>query len=139
MSMNCPSPSLLINFSSKSILLDIIMATPACFLGPFVWKIFPGLYSEVLSVLVAKVCFLYAAEWWILFTHPLIYWWIVHWCWEILTTNDYYFPFFIVVVGGRMFVCVCVCVCVCVWFSSFMFVVKWIISYIFLGVFILLT
>jgi hypothetical protein len=39
-SMKCPSPSLLINFGSKSILLDIRMATPACFLGPFVWKLF---------------------------------------------------------------------------------------------------
>ena len=29
----------LINFGLKSILLDIRMATPVCFLGPFAWKI----------------------------------------------------------------------------------------------------
>ena len=40
MSMKCPSPSLLIDFSLKSILLDIRMATPPCFLGPFAWKTF---------------------------------------------------------------------------------------------------
>ena len=38
--MKCPSLSLLISFSLKSILLDIKMATPACFLGPFAWNIF---------------------------------------------------------------------------------------------------
>ena len=40
MSMKCPSPSLLIDFSLKSILLDIRMATPTCFLRPFAWKTF---------------------------------------------------------------------------------------------------
>ena len=34
MSIKCPSPSLLIDFSLKFILLDIRTATPACFLGP---------------------------------------------------------------------------------------------------------
>ena len=38
MSIKCPSPSLLIDFSLKSVLLDIRMATPTCFLGPFAWK-----------------------------------------------------------------------------------------------------
>ena len=40
--MKCPSVSLLIDFTWKSILLDIRKATPACFLGPFDWKIFPN-------------------------------------------------------------------------------------------------
>ena len=52
MSMKCPSPSLLIDFSLKSILLDIRMATPACFLGPFAWKTFsqPFTLSRCLSM-----------------------------------------------------------------------------------------
>jgi len=43
-------------------ILDIRMATAACFLDPFAWKIFVTLYSEVISVFVANVCFLYVAE-----------------------------------------------------------------------------
>jgi hypothetical protein len=35
MSINCLSPSLLINFGLKPNFLAIGMATPACFLGPF--------------------------------------------------------------------------------------------------------
>ena len=52
MSMKCPSPSLLIDYSLKSILLDIRMATPACFLGPFAWKTFsqPFTLSRCLSL-----------------------------------------------------------------------------------------
>ena len=38
--MKCPSLSLLIDFSLKSILLDIRIATPTCFLGTFDWYIF---------------------------------------------------------------------------------------------------
>ena len=37
--MKCPL-SLLIDFSLKSILLYIRLVKPACFLGPFDWKIF---------------------------------------------------------------------------------------------------
>ena len=45
-------PFLLIDFSLKSILLDIRMATPACFLGPFAWKTFsqPFTLSRCLSL-----------------------------------------------------------------------------------------
>ena len=52
MSIKCPSPSLLIDFSLKSVLLDIRMATPACFLGPFAWKTFsqPFTLSRCLSL-----------------------------------------------------------------------------------------
>ena len=39
MSIKCPSLSFLITLGWKSILSDIRMATPACSLGPFVWKI----------------------------------------------------------------------------------------------------
>ena len=39
MSMKCPSLSFLMTFGWKSILFDIRMATPACFLEPFAWKI----------------------------------------------------------------------------------------------------
>ena len=41
MSRKCPPSSLSMDFSLKSNLLDIRIATPACFLGPFDWKIFP--------------------------------------------------------------------------------------------------
>jgi hypothetical protein len=34
-------------------------------------KIFPALYSDVLSVFIAEVCFLYAAGWWMLFLHSV--------------------------------------------------------------------
>ena len=52
MSIKCPSPSLLIDFSLKSVLLDIRMATPACFLGLFAWKPFsqPFNLSRCLSL-----------------------------------------------------------------------------------------
>ena len=40
MSMKCPFLSLLITFGWKSILLDIKMTTPTCFLGLFTWKTF---------------------------------------------------------------------------------------------------
>jgi hypothetical protein len=39
------------------------MATAACFFGPFAWKTcFPAFYSEVVSVFVTEVGFLYAAK-----------------------------------------------------------------------------
>ena len=52
MSIKCPSPSLLINFSLKLILLDIRMATPSCFLGPFARNTFsqPFTLSRCLSL-----------------------------------------------------------------------------------------
>ena len=52
MRMKCPSSYLLIDFNLKSILLDIRIATPACFLGPFDWKIFsqPFTLRECLSL-----------------------------------------------------------------------------------------
>jgi hypothetical protein len=41
------------------ILLNIGMATPACFLGLFAWETFyPALFSDIVSVFVAKVWFL---------------------------------------------------------------------------------
>ena len=70
--MKCPFLCLLIDLSLKSILLDIRLAIPACFLGLFDWKIFfPTLYSEVMSVSEVEVCFLYAAEGWILFSYSV--------------------------------------------------------------------
>jgi hypothetical protein len=39
MNMKYPSLSFLITFGWKSILFDIRMAIPACYLGPFAWKI----------------------------------------------------------------------------------------------------
>ena len=70
--MKCPSLSLLIDFSLKSILLDIRIAIPACFLGPFDWNIFfPTLYSEMISVFEVEMCFLYTEEGWILFSYPI--------------------------------------------------------------------
>ena len=58
MSIKCPSLSLLIGFSLKSILLDIMIATPACFLGSFDWEnTFQTLYFEVISVFEDEVYF----------------------------------------------------------------------------------
>ena len=62
MSIKCPSPSLLVDFCLKSILLDIRITIPACFLGPVDWKTFPTLYSEVISVFEVEVCFLHTAK-----------------------------------------------------------------------------
>ena len=59
-------------FGWKSILLDGKMTIPAFFLSLFASKtFFPALYSEVIPVFIAEVYFLYAVEWWILFTHQL--------------------------------------------------------------------
>ena len=59
MSVKRPSQSLMIDFSLKSILLDIKIATPTCFLGPFdLGKLFPNFYSEVVSIFEVEVCFL---------------------------------------------------------------------------------
>ena len=58
MNIKCPFLHLLINLSLKSILLDIRIDIPACFLDPFDWKnLFPTLYSEVISLWKADVCF----------------------------------------------------------------------------------
>ena len=66
--MKCPSLSLLVDFSLKSILLDIRIAIPACFLGLSDWKFFPPtLYSVVMSVFEFEVCLLYRVDGWILF------------------------------------------------------------------------
>ena len=67
MSMKCPSLSFLITLGWKLILFNIKMATPACFFGPFTWKIVFQPF-EVLSVFVPEVGFLYAAKCWVLFT-----------------------------------------------------------------------
>ena len=45
MNMKCPSLSCLITFGWKSILLDIKLVSPTCFLEPFSWKPF---YSLIL-------------------------------------------------------------------------------------------
>jgi hypothetical protein len=47
------------NFGWKSILLDIRMATPACFFRLFAFEnCFPAFHSEVVSVFVPEVGFL---------------------------------------------------------------------------------
>ena len=67
-------------FSWKSILFDIRMATLACFLGPFACErlsifhlgnCFPTFYSEIVSVFVTEVRFLYAAKCWVVFSYPV--------------------------------------------------------------------
>ena len=71
MSMKCPFPCLLINFGLMSTLLDIRIVGPAGFLGVICLEnLFLTLYSEVTSVFDVGVCFLYAAERQILFSHP---------------------------------------------------------------------
>jgi hypothetical protein len=56
-------PVSFINFGYKSILLDIRMATPACFLRWFALENFSlALYSKEMSIFIDQICFLYAAE-----------------------------------------------------------------------------
>ena len=50
------SPGLLIDFSLESILLDIRMATPSCFLGPFDWKIFSQPFTLSLCLSLKLRC-----------------------------------------------------------------------------------
>ena len=64
-------PIFLITFAWMSILFSIRMATPTCVLGPFVWKNCPAFYSEVVSVFVTVVHFLYAAKCCVQFTYPV--------------------------------------------------------------------
>jgi hypothetical protein len=74
MSIKYPSWSCLITFGWTSVLLDIRIVTPACFLGQFAWKtFFSALYCEVVSGFVTNVCFLYAAKCWILLMQPVYY------------------------------------------------------------------
>ena len=63
MSKKFPFPSLLINFGLKSILLGYIslLLRPIC-----LENLFLTLYCEIMSVFDVEVCFLYAAEGWIL-------------------------------------------------------------------------
>ena len=101
----------------KSILLDIRMATPACFLGLFSWKTFFQPYtwgnvylhcwgvflvwSRMMTSVFASILLAY------LFSFLLENW--IHWYWEMLMTTDFYLLYFDV--------CgMCVCVCVCVFF-----------------------
>ena len=54
--MKCPFLSHLIDFILKSTLIDIRIATPACFLGPFDWKnFFPSLYSKAITLFDVEV------------------------------------------------------------------------------------
>jgi hypothetical protein len=64
------TPNFYISASFESILFGIKMATPACFLGPFAWKI-PTFYSEVVSAFVTELLFLFAAKCWVLFMYPV--------------------------------------------------------------------
>ena len=52
--MKCPSLSLSIDFRLKPILLDIRIATLACFLGTFDWNFFPTLYLSQYQFLRLK-------------------------------------------------------------------------------------
>jgi hypothetical protein len=60
----CPSPSDLITFGWKSVLLDIRIATLDCFVGSCSCK--TDFFQTLLLVFIffAGVCFLYKAEWW---------------------------------------------------------------------------
>ena len=64
------SSSFLISFSSKSILSDIRIATPACFLVPFAWNIFSTLSPEDSAYPGRWDEFLVDKKRWILFLNP---------------------------------------------------------------------
>ena len=59
----------------KVYFFDIRMATPACFFGPFAWKIvfqpFTLRYVSVVCVFDTEVHFLYATKCWVLFMYPV--------------------------------------------------------------------
>ena len=57
--------------SIESTLFHIRMATPACFLGQFAWKIVFQPFTEEVSVFATEVYFLYAAICWVLITYPV--------------------------------------------------------------------
>lgn len=66
--------SLLIGFEFKSVSLDIEMSTPAFFLVPFsLSTTFSSICPKLMSVLGGEVCFLAAAEKWILFSKSVFY------------------------------------------------------------------
>ena len=94
MNMKYPSSSYLITFGWKSILLDIRMATLACFLKPFAWKTFfnPFTLSYCLSLLMRHVTCTHQNSGSSLGIQSLslclfIRGW-VHYYWEILKTDD---------------------------------------------------
>ena len=95
MSMKCPSPSLLITFGRKFILFDIRMTTPACFLELFSWKTFVQLvslsvclcYWDVFLVCTRMMDPVYISSL-LAYVFLLENW--VHWCWELLKTDDCY-------------------------------------------------
>ena len=86
----------------------------------FLENIFLTLYSELMSVSNVEMCFLYAAEGWIVFPYLFcslcIFWenW-VHWYWEILMNN-----------ANELFLFRCCCYCwwswYCVYFLPFHFI-----------------
>jgi len=101
MSLKYPFSSFLITFSWKLILFYIRMTTPAYFLEPFAWKVFPSL------LLWSNVCLchwggfpvcskmlgpLYVSS-------LLVYFFLlgnwVHWCEEILRNSDFHLLLFL--------------------------------------------
>ena len=114
--VKCPS-SLLTDFSLKSVLLDIRIAIPACFLGPFDWKIFSQpctlMWCLVFEVEVFFVCsrrmdlffvtnILACVFFFIDELSPLILW-CSWYSWPVIVSSCY-FGF---VVGGGLVLCVC--------------------------------
>ena len=117
----------MITFGWKSILLDIRMATPACFLGSYAWEIF---FSSLL--VWSSVCLfpwggfpvsrkmlgsiyvssLLACLFIVECLSPLL--------WRVVKDQWLLAPVIFVVRGGIMFVC----------FSSFGFVVRWLIFWL---------
>lgn len=105
MSMKYPSPSLLVNFGWKSILVD--NAHTSLSLGSIcLGNLFLTLYSKAMSIFDIEVCFLYATEWF-----------------DIHSVNLYLF-----IVELMLVVLVCVC------FHSFGFAhMKLFITYVLMG------
>ena len=118
MSKKCPSLSFLITFGWKFTLFDIRIATPACFLGPFAWKFFfPTFYSEIVSVFVSDMSFLYEAKCWILFMYPVWQPMFLYWGVESIYVNRYQGTVVSVSCYYCFFGLSCVCVFFFFWFS----------------------
>jgi hypothetical protein len=74
------------NFWLKAYFIRYWNDNSSLFFGTiFLENFFPAFYSEVVSVFISEVCFLYVSECWILCL--FIGNWF-HLCWEILKKND---------------------------------------------------
>jgi hypothetical protein len=120
--MKCPTPSHLITFGYKSILLDIRMATTACFLGSFAWKPFCQSFSlkQFLSLLFWCVSCMQQNAGYCLHIQDLLAYVFFYWGIKSVILRDIKDRWLLAPV---MFVVICDITCM--WFSPFGFILTW--------------